>query len=848
MYDSGNWANVDYEDIYIFCVCLPVWIPQVVWGPASAQPLMQIVPCQVSFYSWSLGKKHSHRDFNNKPGQNAPVSWDASIVALKRISQPPATAMTIAELLGFGMSLLLKLSLSVAAVLLVSWAYRFYSFRDAREIKGDKRKPQNATCQNRKTTLSYPNSPKPGREEEKEEDKQARASKTDDDLSSDNSKETAADFLLHQGKKDTLLLSCCDGNTTLKNETLSHQEPTKVANTNISLGSPLRIHHLHPGESAMACTTGHCSSGYLQNLEGIVGVCRELRQELECQGAYSSFLSKAEIKVEDANMLLEGTGDQSVRRKIYDYYVESSSHCITESECVPGQSESQQVKLRIPCSSPPPPPSSMSPITMQDLTLPQSATEDSSVFENTKLKHPARSTLLRKESYLSATEQCELSIPLQASRVTVTAPQSPGSNSNESTFTQKMNFGSEDNKNPNESHMREFETVAGSPFVRSSSDKLECAFLEKSKGKIDLGNCLEALDVAKKHNQPALQQAALGVMSDNYLQVLGDPNIYGWLSAGERDQIQKQRVKGRSFVMAAHIDPRDWSRSSGGPIVEKEQSASSAIYYYDDHTDTWHPLCFIPPEIVSKACAVCTMDNYLFVAVGCQGAHGGVTPSKRVFCFNPSTSIWKEISPMNEARPCCKLAALEGYIYAIGGECLSSVERYDPREDKWTFVAPLPNNTFAVAHQVAVCNGELYVSGGTFKYMLLCYSPKTNSWKSSLLVGSKDKTADMVAVKRCLYRFDINPILGVSVYRYHTGVRLWYKCSSKRFLRCPAFHCIAFDDTIFCVNHQFTMRFLADEISPAFIDEHLSVLSAAKGMLFPFVLSLPDKKPLQTRV
>lgn len=42
------------------------------------------------------------------------------------------------------------------------------------------------------------------------------------------------------------------------------------------------------------------------------------------------------------------------------------------------------------------------------------------------------------------------------------------------------------------------------------------------------------------------------------------------------------------------------------------------------------------------------------------------------------------------------------------------------------------------------------------------------------------------------------------------------------------------------------MRFLADEISPAFVDEHLSVLSAPKGILFPFVLSFPDKKPLQT--
>lgn len=745
--------------------------------------------------------------------------------------------MTIAELLGFDMRLLWKLSISAAAVLLVSWAYRFYCSRDAREIQGIAQKPENGTCQNCKTTLNHPTSAK---HDAGEEDEQPAPAQPDADPPYDGSRETQ--FLVQRVKEDGLAVSCCDGNATSKNKKPSHWECPKVTNADVSIGLPLNILH-RSTERRAACTTGRHPC-YLQNLEGIMGVRRELRQKSECQGAYSSFLSKAEIKVEDAAVLLKGPGDQTVRRKIYDYYVESSSHCVTEPDYVLGRSESQPVELR----SLPLPPSSMSPITMRDLISPQSIFEDSCVFEAMPPKLPPRPALLRKQSYLSATERCELSIPPQTSRMTGVVPQSPATNSSESTFTTTVKFSFEDSKDPENRDRRESKTAAEAPLAHYSPPKLELAVLEKFKGKIDLGNCLEALDVAKKYSQTSLQQAALGVMSDNYLQVLRDPNIYGWLLAGERDQIQKQRMKGRSFVMVAHIHPQDGSRTFGGQTREKEQKASGAIYYYDDHTDTWHTHCPIPQEIVSKACAVCTMDNYLFVAVGCQGAHSGMTPSKRVFCFNPLTSIWKEISPMNEARPCCKLAALEGFVYAIGGECLSSVERYDPREDKWTFVAPLPNNTFAVAHQVTVSNGEIYVSGGTFKYMLLCYNPKTNSWRSSLLVGSKDKTADMVAVKRCLYRFDINPILGVSVYRYHTGVRLWYKCCSRRLLRCPAFHCVAREDTIFCISHQFTMRFLADEISPAFGDKHLSVLSAAKGMIFPFVLSLPDKKPVQTSV
>lgn len=759
--------------------------------------------------------------------------------------------MPIAELLGvqFDMQVLLKLSLSVAAVLLVSWAYRFYSSRDAKKIQvcvKDNKEPENATCQNCKTTLQHQNSPK---HDTDDGDKQPRPLHTDsatDDLTSDSTKETAAEACPHQAEKseDAISMSYFDEGISLKREMLSNQNQAEVANSNIFCGSALNLPH--PTESGMAITTGRRSPCFLQKLEGSVGVGREL----EHQGAYSSFLSKAEIKVEDANVVLEDTGDQIVRGKIYDYYVESSSHCITESNTMLGQfernSEQQPVEFGSRGSSFTDS-LSLSPFIMSDLVLPESTVEDPSSLESLKLRHPARPVLLRKESYLSATEQSELSI--LTSRPSTAMPHSVAPTSDESITVQPTIFGSTDSRDLDERKEEDLETVAGASFLHLSPHNGDCINLESLKSKLDLGNSLETLFLAKKHGQTSVQQAALRLMSDNYLQVLRDPSIFGRLMAEEREQIQKQRLTGRRFIMVADMDLQDCSRHTGGQMAEKEQKrTSSAVYYYDDYKDTWHTLCLIPQEVISKACAMCTMDNYLFVAVGCQGTGREVTPSKRVFCFNPLTSIWKEISPMNEARPQCKLAALEGYIYAIGGECLSSVERYDPRVDRWTYVAPLPNDTFAVAHHVTVSNGELFVSGGTLRYILLRYSPKSNTWRPSPLGGSQDRTADMVAVRRCLYRFDINPTLGVSVYRYHTVARLWYVCSSKRLLHCPAFQCATMDDTIYCIGRQFTMTFQADEISPAFTDENLSVLSAAKGILFPFVLSLPDKKPRQTSV
>lgn len=759
--------------------------------------------------------------------------------------------MPIAELLGvqFDMQLLLKLSISAAAVLLVSWVYRYYGSRDAKKKQvccKDCKELKNATCQNCKTTLRCRDS---RQHDTNDEDGQSRPLHTDsatDDLASGITRDTPAEG---QAKKDAFSTSHSDQDISMAGEILTHQMEPEVATRNISFGSALNLPN--PTESGMASTTGRRSPCFLQKLEGCVGVGRELRQDLERQGAYSSFLSKAEIKVEDANVVLEGTGDQIVRGKIYDYYVESSSHSVIDSNTALGQyernSDSQQVEFGNHGSRLTDPPSPTSPIIMRDLVLPQSAAEDPSSLGSLKLRHPARPALLRKESYLSAAEQAELSIPFVTSPSSIPTIHLPAPTRKESTsFHPAMSPSTEGCNSKEEA---ELETVAGAPFLHLPANSLDGADVETLISKLDLGNCLETLYLAKKYGQISVQQAALGVMSDNYLQVLRDPNLYGRLMAGEREQIQKQRMRGRRFIMVADMDPQDWARSTGVQTAETEQRrTSSAVYYYDDYKDSWHTLCLIPQEVISKACAMCTMDNYLFVAVGCQGTDREMTPSKRVFCYNPLTSIWKEISPMNEARPCCKLAALEGYVYAIGGECLSTVERYDPRLDRWTFVAPLPNDTFAVAHHVTVCNGEIFVSGGTLRYMLLRYSPKTDTWRPSVLVGSKDRTTDMVAVGRFLYRFDVNPLLGLSVYRYHTVARLWYECSTKRLLRAPAFQCITMGNTIYCISRQFTMRFEADEISPAFTDENLSVLSAAKGILFPFVLSLPDKKPRQTSV
>lgn len=61
------------------------------------------------------------------------------------------------------------------------------------------------------------------------------------------------------------------------------------------------------------------------------------------------------------------------------------------------------------------------------------------------------------------------------------------------------------------------------------------------------------------------------------------------------------------------------------------------------------------------------------------------------------------------------VAVLDGFLYAVGGQdgvqCLNHVERYDPKENKWSKVNPMTTRRLGVA--VAVLGGYLYAIGGS---------------------------------------------------------------------------------------------------------------------------------------
>ncbi|XP_072264521.1 kelch repeat and BTB domain-containing protein 11 [Pyxicephalus adspersus] len=409
------------------------------------------------------------------------------------------------------------------------------------------------------------------------------------------------------------------------------------------------------------------------------------------------------------------------------------------------------------------------------------------------------------------------------------------------------------------------EVISGAKFLQIPC-AVQCA-MDSMRSQISLKNCYQVLYIAKKQRLNELKEAAYKFMSDNFLQVLRDPAVYGRLTGAERDLILQRRMDGKQYLVVAEINDAFERLSSSSRPQSRESSrpqSPSSIVSLEDDTTTYHVLCCnestgrwrsltnLPEEVNTKGCGVCVLYNYLFLAGGIKGSGEKAKLSDQVFCYNPLTDSWEKIRPLTQPRSQLKLLALDGYLYAIGGECLFTVEKYDPRLDRWSPVAPLPKGAFAVAHEATTCNGEIYVSGGTLFYRLLKFDPKKNEWQECPYNNSRRRSAGMVSHKGCIYRFDVSREHGLSVFTYNSMARHWSEGVNLRPSPGPTtpslpFRCTVIGSNIYCVNRAVTMKLpLPPEGSGGEMwncePELLHSPGEAKGVLYPFVLYLPESK------
>jgi N-acetylneuraminic acid mutarotase len=123
---------------------------------------------------------------------------------------------------------------------------------------------------------------------------------------------------------------------------------------------------------------------------------------------------------------------------------------------------------------------------------------------------------------------------------------------------------------------------------------------------------------------------------------------------------------------------------------------------------------------------------------------------------------WRDLAPMPTARANLATAEVGGLVYAIGGldalNTLDVVERFNPRSGRWTTSVPLPQprarpGAAGLGGLLYVAGGEVQLAADTFEVLnsVLVYDPKQNTWRSVAPMPTARTGLRLVASGRYLY-------------------------------------------------------------------------------------------------
>lgn len=96
------------------------------------------------------------------------------------------------------------------------------------------------------------------------------------------------------------------------------------------------------------------------------------------------------------------------------------------------------------------------------------------------------------------------------------------------------------------------------------------------------------------------------------------------------------------------------------------------------------------------------------------------------------TIVWKKVSSLPEGFYCGEAVSLNNEIYFVAGRndqtVSSSFFKFNPNSNQWTKLSDIPNPATNLA--LAAVNGKIYAIGGDrFQNANREYNPKTNTWK-----------------------------------------------------------------------------------------------------------------------
>uniref|UniRef100_A0A8C2ZWT1 Influenza virus NS1A binding protein a n=1 Tax=Cyclopterus lumpus TaxID=8103 RepID=A0A8C2ZWT1_CYCLU len=281
---------------------------------------------------------------------------------------------------------------------------------------------------------------------------------------------------------------------------------------------------------------------------------------------------------------------------------------------------------------------------------------------------------------------------------------------------------------------------------------------------------------------------------DGGLVIDGHSEVFG----GEEDHLQFVQKK-----PVRESTQRQISCSSSGSLSPSNQAANAPKlpgrrewkYIASEKTTNNNYLC------------LAVLDGVLCV-IFLHGRSSPQTSPSATPCLMKSLSFEAQperleeqlLSPMHYARSGLGTAALNGRLIAAGGynreECLRTVECYDPKEDRWTFIAPM--RTPRARFQMAVLMGQLYVIGGSNGHSdeLSCgetYDPHAAEWAQVPELRTNRCNAGVCSLNNKLYVVGGSDPCGQKGLKncdaFDPVMKTWFNCASLNIRRHQAAVC-----------------------------------------------------------
>jgi len=209
-------------------------------------------------------------------------------------------------------------------------------------------------------------------------------------------------------------------------------------------------------------------------------------------------------------------------------------------------------------------------------------------------------------------------------------------------------------------------------------------------------------------------------------------------AAGVRAQGMGHWLKGQKFAPLSEPAEEYWSATAngkfylfGGTALRTGDKAvlPGRVIEYDPATDKFTTKKPMPKPEEHMTMAEAGGKIYVFGGLGLEhpgDQTAGVLYLKDSWQYDPTNDSWKAIAPMPEVRQAGAAVAVGGKIYVIGGDSIAPGganppkpddiivvgwnEVYDPATNEWTKKGPMPT---ARNHEaIGAVNGKIYTIGG----------------------------------------------------------------------------------------------------------------------------------------